>query len=286
MRRISFFALLAASALPAVAQDDDQRVSSRQSEESSIESGGDREAYGRDTGRSDRPAMATQVDRPEREDRQGPGRDQAQAFEAQRAAQAGAEAQVRAQLQDRAQFERRGMDGARGSDVRRRDFDGRRQGLEAAQNPQQDERQADGWQPRQRRIRTIPDVSATQQAGMTGPERPASTIERRHYREGRGWDHRWRNDSRYDWRRWRNRYRSAFRLGFYYDPFGWDYRRFRVGSYIWPSYYGSRYWINDPWHYRLPRAYAPYRWVRYHNDALLIDSWTGEVVDVIYGFFW
>src|SRR5574338_1629795 len=38
------------------------------------------------------------------------------------------------------------------------------------------------------------------------------------------WDHNWRNDRRYDWRNWRNRHRSLFRIGFYYDPFGWGYQ--------------------------------------------------------------
>ena len=114
------------------------------------------------------------------------------------------------------------------------------------------------------------------------PERTVSTAERRRYdrnRDGRGWNQRWRNDSRYDWRRYRDRNRSAFRVGIYYDPFGWDYRRFGIGSYLWPNYYSSNYWINDPWQYRLPPAYGPYRWVRYHNDALLIDTFSGEVVD-------
>ena len=83
-----------------------------------------------------------------------------------------------------------------------------------------------------------------------------------------------------------HRHRSIFRIGFYFDPFGWNYRRFNIGSYMWPSYYSSNYWINDPWQYRLPPAYGPYRWVRYHNDALLIDTWSGEVVDVIWNFFW
>ena len=48
----------------------------------------------------------------------------------------------------------------------------------------------------------------------------------------------------------------------------------------------SNYWLNDPWQYRLPPAYGPYRWVRYYNDALLVDIYSGQVVDVIYGFFW
>ena len=77
-----------------------------------------------------------------------------------------------------------------------------------------------------------------------------------------------------------------FRLGFYYDPFGWSYRRYNIGSQLYPNYYRSNYWINDPWQYRLPPVYGPYRWVRYHNDALLVDTWSGQVVDVIYGFFW
>ena len=51
-------------------------------------------------------------------------------------------------------------------------------------------------------------------------------------------------------------------------------------------YYGSSYWLNDPWQYRLPPAYGPYRWVRYWDDALLVNIYTGEVVDVIHNFFW
>ena len=52
------------------------------------------------------------------------------------------------------------------------------------------------------------------------------------------------------------------------------------------TFFGSRYWISDPWRYRLPPVYGPYRWVRYYDDALLVDIYSGEVVDVIYDFFW
>jgi hypothetical protein len=100
------------------------------------------------------------------------------------------------------------------------------------------------------------------------------------------WSTGWRNNDRYDWRRWRDRHRSWFHLGFYYDPFGWDYYPYQIGWRLWPSYYGSRFWINDPWQYRLPYAPPGYRWVRYWDDALLVDTWTGEVVDVIHDFFW
>lgn len=100
------------------------------------------------------------------------------------------------------------------------------------------------------------------------------------------WSSDWRRDHRYDWRSYRSRYGSLYRLGRYHDPYGWGYRRFSIGFNLWPSYYGSSYWLNDPWRYRLPPAYWPYRWVRYFDDALLVNIYTGQVVDVINNFFW
>jgi Ni/Co efflux regulator RcnB len=100
------------------------------------------------------------------------------------------------------------------------------------------------------------------------------------------WNSNWRHDHRYDWWNWRSRHHSIFHLGFYYDPFGWSYRRYSIGWRFWPSYYSSRFWISDPWYYRLPYAPPGYRWIRYYDDAVLVDTFTGEVVDVIYDFFW
>jgi len=100
------------------------------------------------------------------------------------------------------------------------------------------------------------------------------------------WNHNWRHDRKYDWWNWRRTHRSHFHLSFYYDPFGWGYRPYEIGWRLWPSYYSSRYWINDPWEYRLPYAPPGYRWIRYYDDAILIDTWDGQIVDVIYNFFW
>ena len=106
-------------------------------------------------------------------------------------------------------------------------------------------------------------------------------------RDGRhGWSGSWRRDRRYDWHNYRNRYGSLYRLGRYYDPYGYGYRRFSIGFNLWPSYYGSSFWLSDPWQYRLPPAYGPYRWIRYYNDALLVDIYTGQVVDVEHNVFW
>jgi len=97
----------------------------------------------------------------------------------------------------------------------------------------------------------------------------------------------WRNDHRYDWQSWRYRNRSLFRLSPYYSPFrNHRYSRFSIGLFLQPSYYSQRYWLSDPWQYRLPYAPPGTQWVRYYNDVLLVDTWSGEVIDVIYDFFW
>ena len=115
---------------------------------------------------------------------------------------------------------------------------------------------------------------------------PRIRLDSRHRDSVTNWNHRWRNDNRYDWQNWRRRHGSTFHLGFYFDPFGWNYRPYQVGWRLWPSYYQQNYWLNDPWQYRLPYAPPGTQWIRYYNDALLVDTWTGEVVDVIPNFFW
>ena len=108
------------------------------------------------------------------------------------------------------------------------------------------------------------------------------------WRDHRGWDrHGWRGDRRYDWYRYRSANRHLFRPDRYYPPHrGYSYSRARIGIRLGSSFYGSRYWINDPWRYRLPEVYGPYRWVRYYDDVLLVDIYSGEVADVIHDFFW
>jgi Ni/Co efflux regulator RcnB len=151
----------------------------------------------------------------------------------------------------------------------------------------------------ERNLQPVQQVGTSQpvRTATTNPGRPGSLadgfrqIGRGEVRHGDGdhdrdWSRDWRNDHRYDWHNHRHHHRSLFRLGRYYDPYGWGYRRWSIGFSLWPSYYGSNYWLNDPWMYRLPPAYGPYRWVRYYDDALLVNIYTGQVVDVIYNFFW
>lgn len=103
----------------------------------------------------------------------------------------------------------------------------------------------------------------------------------------RRWSNSWRQDRRYDWSGYRSSNRNHYRLPRYYAPYrGYNYSRLSIGIFLNSGFYGSNYWINDPWSYRLPPAYAGYRWVRYYNDVILVDTYTGEVADVIHNFFW
>src|SRR5947209_10617583 len=99
------------------------------------------------------------------------------------------------------------------------------------------------------------------------------------------WNRNWRNDQRYNWRNYREHHRSTFHLGIYYDPFGYGYRQFDIGYRLFPGYFGQQYWI-DPQMYELPYPPPGTQWIRYWNDAVLVDMYSGEVVDVIRDFFW
>ena len=106
-------------------------------------------------------------------------------------------------------------------------------------------------------------------------------------RDHRRWNRAWRNNNRYNWRHYRAANRRAFRLGRYYAPnSNYSYRRLSIGFTLGSLFFGNRYLINDPWQYRLPEVYGPYKWVRYYDDVLLVNTYSGEVVDVIYDFFW
>ncbi|MEO5493840.1 MAG: RcnB family protein [Sphingomonas sp.] len=102
------------------------------------------------------------------------------------------------------------------------------------------------------------------------------------------WNRGWRSNNQYDWQRYRTSNRNAFRLPRYYAPYGWSYgyRRFSIGLLLDQVLFSQSYWIDDPYNYRLPEADGEYRWVRYYNDALLVDIYTGEVVDTVYDIFY
>ena len=280
MRDLSLFLLLASAAVPVHAAPDNEPGSSRErgskSEQSESRSQGsenrsERAARQQSENRSDR-AVTRQESQQADERRYG-----AQRSERAQPADQGTTTSIRERI-----LERRQQAASARSDendavrpVRARDRDAVDEGKATLR-------------PRERQVRTIPETRPRVTQPSAEERRTFTERRRRDYRDGnyRRWTNNWRHERRYDWRDYRNRHRSLFRLGFYYDPFGWNYRRWSIGSFLWPSYYGSSYWLNDPWHYRLPPAYGPYRWVRYWDDALLVNIYTGQVVDVLHNFFW
>lgn len=89
---------------------------------------------------------------------------------------------------------------------------------------------------------------------------------------------------REDWQDYRRSHRDVYRAGNWNVPF--RYSRWNAGAQLRPAYYSSRYYIADPYRYRLPRPAANQRWVRHYNDVMLVNVRTGRVMTVHRGFFW
>ena len=107
------------------------------------------------------------------------------------------------------------------------------------------------------------------------------------FRDGLRWDRGWRDNRRFDWIGHRRANRFLFTPGPYFSPFaGHFYRPVGIGFVLDPLFFQPRFFLDDPWAFRLPPAGDRFRWVRYYNDVLLVDVFSGEVVDVIENFFW
>ena len=94
-----------------------------------------------------------------------------------------------------------------------------------------------------------------------------------------------RQELREDWRDYRNSHRRVYQRGAYAAPRGYNYRPVSAGYRFAPAQYNSRYWLNDHGTYRLPNPGYNQRWMRYGNDAVLIDTRRGVALRVIRAFF-
>lgn len=157
-------------------------------------------------------------------------------------------------------------------------------------------------------------------SGYRGYDRPDYTSQQRDHR-GRGndrWDHRdrWENrglpSHRRDWNHdryeanryrhddWRSNWRhSDWRRNWYH---GWSGSRYRAATrYVYPHGYSYYRWSIG---YRVPAPflvssyyvdYRPYglapppygcRWLRVDGDLLLVELVSGEIVDILYNFYY
>lgn len=96
-----------------------------------------------------------------------------------------------------------------------------------------------------------------------------------------------RQERREDWRDYRRTHGNVYHRGGYNGPRGYRYRPVTQGYRFAPEYYGRNYWINDYQTYRLARpSYGYQRYIRYGNDAVLVDTRNGRAISVFNSFFY
>lgn len=77
-----------------------------------------------------------------------------------------------------------------------------------------------------------------------------------------------------------------YRIGVYHAPRGYYYRRWHYGERLPVAFYARDYWLLDFIAFGLFAPPPGYEWVRYGDDALLIDVETGEIIQVRYDVFY
>lgn len=97
-------------------------------------------------------------------------------------------------------------------------------------------------------------------------------------------------DRRHRWerRRYPPIYVSPWRYygSSWYPPSGFYARSWSYGDFLPDDWYGPRRRILDWWDYGLPEPPPGHVWVRIDDDALLVDSFTGRIVQVVRHVFW
>jgi Ni/Co efflux regulator RcnB len=107
-------------------------------------------------------------------------------------------------------------------------------------------------------------------------------------------NHNWSNrgDHRNSWQGRFNRRNVHARHHYRYRgerwrwPRGYAYQRWTFGMTLPSIFWANNYWIDDYAYYGLGAPPPGTVWVRYGSDAILIDRYTGEILEVVYGQFY
>jgi len=112
-------------------------------------------------------------------------------------------------------------------------------------------------------------------AGPSGYQRPA---------EPQGWNNRPANVDR---AAYQHNYQAdrSYHVGPYHRPAGYRPHNWAYGERLPRAYWASQYILADYWLFSLEVPPAGYEWVRVGDDALLVDTRTGMVLQVEYGVF-
>jgi len=79
---------------------------------------------------------------------------------------------------------------------------------------------------------------------------------------------------------------DRYRLGFYRPPYGFYVRSWGFGDILPRGWYGPDYYLDDFLDFGLPYPPPGYEWVRVGGDAIMIDEYTGRIVQVVRGIFY
>ncbi len=118
--------------------------------------------------------------------------------------------------------------------------------------------------------------------GRTDNRRNNGSWDRNDHRwSQRGWD---RGDFRRSWSHgWAGtRYRSTSR---YFYPRGYSARHWSIGVRLPSVFYAASYYLNYSTYGLAPPPWGC-QWVRVDSDVMLVDLSSGEVLDVLYGFYY
>jgi Ni/Co efflux regulator RcnB len=77
----------------------------------------------------------------------------------------------------------------------------------------------------------------------------------------------------------------SYRIGPYVRPPGWVAQHWAYGQTLPPAYWTPEYLIADYWLFSLQVPPVGYEWVRDDDDAILVNTATGEILQVEYGVF-
>jgi Ni/Co efflux regulator RcnB len=77
----------------------------------------------------------------------------------------------------------------------------------------------------------------------------------------------------------------SYHVGPYHRPSGWSAHTWGYGQILPRAYWTSQYILADYWLFALEVPPAGYEWVRDGSDALLINTDSGEILQVEYGVF-
>ena len=79
---------------------------------------------------------------------------------------------------------------------------------------------------------------------------------------------------------------NRYHAGFYAPPSGYYARAWGFGDFLPRPWFVRTYWLEDFLGFGLPYPPPGFMWVRVGGDALMIDRYSGRIVQVDRGIFW